>query len=99
MRIAPTSIGLDAPITTPALCSCFVCLMIPSGLLLDWARVWSSHEQIARGANPAAASAVIGSRIAGDLIHQDVAELPGVAGVERLRKQFVAADEWCPIGI
>src|SRR6516162_9609656 len=33
------------------------------------------------------------------LVHQHVAELPGVTGVERLRKQLAAADERRPVGV
>src|SRR5215813_11601375 len=33
------------------------------------------------------------------LVHQDVAELPGIAGVEGLWKQLAAADERRPVGV
>src|SRR5262249_3359480 len=33
------------------------------------------------------------------LVHQDVAELPGIAGVEGFRKQLAAADERRPVGV
>src|ERR687888_2045124 len=33
------------------------------------------------------------------LVHQDVGELPGIAGVDRLRKQLAAADERRPVGV
>src|SRR5215470_16826082 len=38
-------------------------------------------------------------RIKMSLVHQHVAELPGIAGVEGLRKQLAAADERRPVGV
>src|SRR6266404_7298452 len=38
-------------------------------------------------------------RIKMSLVHQHVAELPGIAGVEGFRKQLAAVDERRPVGV
>src|SRR4029077_12056857 len=49
--------------------------------------------------NPSSSFSGSGPRMETCLVHQHVAELPGITGVEGLWKQLAAADERRPVGV
>src|SRR5262249_11596681 len=84
--------------------------MVPPALRADAARLWSFRGEFNAAESPTAAllpwlraqlrdEDVSARDEPRRLVHQHVAELPGIAGVEGLGKQLAAADERRPVGV